>query len=332
MLSIIIARPALIERQLRKAIFVDHLSVHTGELIKSVSLGVEHAEVEQLAEQPEWPSVAEWREVGARWEKVRVCNTPRGLVIVLRLICRTARHCAFWLVYLSRRLSTRRSLYSGYLTYLWAAVRILTRVAGKLTNRLNPFAKPPPPPNPNIPHARLLAFPSLLPANPPADPHVLTIQLGSVTRTLLTGSFLISSTDRSDIEALAETRIAEQVLRVAQSSDKLLGLYNTMLRGLDAVETAWREAAKQNMIWREELETCGSQHGCECGNSDDDLRCRLSARADDAASRADIHADLLRFLVTGRSNEGVSDWLGAKLTGRVRLLCPPHCDLNFHLS
>lgn len=75
MLSIIIARPALIERQLRKAIFVDHLSVHTGELVKSVNLGVEHAEVEQLAEQPGWPSVAEWREVGARWEKLRVCNT-----------------------------------------------------------------------------------------------------------------------------------------------------------------------------------------------------------------------------------------------------------------
>jgi hypothetical protein len=115
-----------------------------------------------------------------------------------------------------------------------------------------------------------------LPANPPAEPHVLTVLVGSVTRTLLTGSFLVPSTDRSDTEALAETRIAEQVLRVAQSSDKLLGLYNTVLRGFDAVETAWREAAKQNMIWREELETCGSQHGCESGNSDDKLRCRLS--------------------------------------------------------
>jgi hypothetical protein len=76
----------------------------------------------------------------------------------------------------------------------------------------------------------------------------------------LTGSFLVSkAADR----VLAETRIAQQVLRVAHLSDRMSGLYNTVLRGMDAVEGAWRECAKQNMIWREELEGCASQHGSE---------------------------------------------------------------------
>ena len=62
---------------------------------------------------------------------------------------------------------------------------------------------------------------------------------------------------------MAEKRISEQTLRVAQLSDRLLGLYNTYLRGLDAVDVAWREVSKQNMIWREELEGCASKHGSE---------------------------------------------------------------------
>jgi hypothetical protein len=31
----------------------------------------------------------------------------------------------------------------------------------------------------------------------------------------------------------------------------------------------------------------------------------------------DVHADLFRLLMTGRSREAVSEWLGNKLTGRV---------------
>lgn len=48
---------------------------------------------------------------------------------------------------------------------------------------------------------------------------------------------------------------------------------------------------------------------------------------DAIVSKADAHADLFRFLMTGRSNEAVSEWLGAKLTGRVS------CKLLlFHVS
>lgn len=37
----------------------------------------------------------------------------------------------------------------------------------------------------------------------------------------------------------------------------------------------------------------------------------------DVVSVQDVHADLFRLLMTGRSREAVSEWLGNKLTGRV---------------
>lgn len=36
-------------------------------------------------------------------------------------------------------------------------------------------------------------------------------------------------------------------------------------------------------------------------------------------SHADVHADLFRLLVTGRAGVAVTEWLGNRLTGRVRV-------------
>ena len=35
-------------------------------------------------------------------------------------------------------------------------------------------------------------------------------------------------------------------------------------------------------------------------------------------SKVDVHADLFKLLLTGRSGVAVSEWLGNRLTGRVR--------------
>lgn len=72
MLSVILSRPALVDRQLRKAIYIEHLSVHTGELVKSVNLGLHPYEVDELSQRPAWPGHIEWRDLGSIWEEERV--------------------------------------------------------------------------------------------------------------------------------------------------------------------------------------------------------------------------------------------------------------------
>ena len=36
-----------------------------------------------------------------------------------------------------------------------------------------------------------------------------------------------------------------------------------ILRGLEAAEHAFRDGEQQTLIWREELEACAEQQGCE---------------------------------------------------------------------
>lgn len=89
--------------------------------------------------------------------------------------------------------------------------------------------------------------------------------------------------------------------------------FDTVLRGLEAIEAAWREGCKQTTIWREELEECGKLQGSESTMS----RVNRIMRLCRSVSVQDVHADLFRFLMTGRSREAISEWMGNKLTGRV---------------
>nr|ODN91736.1 hypothetical protein L203_00987 [Cryptococcus depauperatus CBS 7841] len=134
-------------------------------------------------------------------------------------------------------------------------------------------------------HPLLLTFPSLLPSNPPVPPVVLQIQTSYPSSiSLLTGTLPLS------------TRPTREVLSLAQMSDRMLVLLDTALRGFENVEAAFRECEKQTMIHREDLETSGKQQG---------------------VSIADVHADMFRFLMTGRTGVVVSEWLGSRMTPRT---------------
>lgn len=66
------SRQALVDRQLTTAIFIEHLSVHSGELAKSVNLGFSAEEVVTVSKQAGWPCDLRWTHTGADWEKPRV--------------------------------------------------------------------------------------------------------------------------------------------------------------------------------------------------------------------------------------------------------------------
>jgi hypothetical protein len=118
-------------------------------------------------------------------------------------------------------------------------------------SRLNPFAKVAAASTSKLSHTKLATFPSLLATAPPQPPHILHINLPGRKIRLLTGSFPCPDT------------IFPPYLRLSQSSNLLEGFLNTVLRGLEAMEAAWRDAYKQTMVWREELEECGKSQGSE---------------------------------------------------------------------
>lgn len=54
-----------------------------------------------------------------------------------------------------------------------------------------------------------------------------------------------------------------ELLSLAQVSDRITGLLDIVLRGLESAEAAFREGEKQTMIHREDLETCAKKQGSE---------------------------------------------------------------------
>ncbi|WWD19682.1 hypothetical protein CI109_104144 [Kwoniella shandongensis] len=219
---------------------VDHLSVHSGEVIRSIPIQVE-VDVTSL-EQGRWVDM-EWTASDSDWEKPK---NGSALMIIDSL---------------PRVTPVEPPKPANVLPFMRAAV-----VA---------------PPKPTI-HPNLLTFPALLPANPPVPPSILRI----ASTSLLTGLFPLFTTSVT----------SPATLSLAKVSNKIMGYLDVVLRGLENAEAAFREGEKQTMICREDLETCAQQQ---------------------ATTIPDVHADLFRFLMTGRSGVAVSEWLGSRLTGRT---------------
>ena len=107
--------------------------------------------------------------------------------------------------------------------------------------------------------------------------------------------------------------VDEQLLKLARTCDRLSGFLDIVLRGLESVGDAFKEGEKQTMIWREELESCGEQRGCESFKSATILM---------EASIEEVHAQLFQLLITGRASPAIAEWLGNRLTGRVSRFIP----------
>ncbi|KAK8853269.1 hypothetical protein IAR55_003972 [Kwoniella newhampshirensis] len=219
---------------------IDHLSVHTGDSIRSMPINIE-VDVVAIGE-GRWVDM-EWRDSGLDWDKPK---NGSALLIIDSL------------------------------------PRVTPVEPPKPTNVL-PFMRAAATATPKSTiHPHLLTFPALLPSNPPVPPSILHVSSSS----LLTGLFPLAT------DSIGSTTI----LYLAKVSDKIAGLFDVLLRGLESAEAAFREGEKQTMICREDLETCAQQQ---------------------ATSILDVYADLFRFLMTGRSAVAVSEWLGSRLTGRT---------------
>ncbi|WWC94956.1 hypothetical protein V866_001808 [Kwoniella sp. B9012] len=150
-------------------------------------------------------------------------------------------------------------------------------------------------PKPTI-HSSLSTFPALLPSNIPLQPDIL--QIGSSECSLLTGTFALPSNSQP----------TREILELSKISDKIVHLLNIILRGIENAEIHFREGEKQTMICREDLETCAKQQ---------------------AMSIQDVHSDLFRFLMTGRSGVAVNEWMGNRLTGRTITKWDQTLDMSF---
>ncbi|WVQ84661.1 hypothetical protein IAT38_006816 [Cryptococcus sp. DSM 104549] len=134
-------------------------------------------------------------------------------------------------------------------------------------------------------HPILQDFPSLLPSKSPIAPTMLQISTQQPSSAYLLNGTLSLASDPTPA-----------VLELAQIADQMVTLFDTVLRGLENAEAAFREGEKQTMICREDLETCAKQQ---------------------ATSIPDVHADLFRHLITGRTGIAVTEWLGNRMTGRT---------------
>lgn len=157
-----------------------------------------------------------------------------------------------------------------------------------------------------IRHSALSTFPTLLPSFAQTNPQTLhvTPPRASSSKQLLSGIYPISDVPQ------------QQSFIMAGIAHRMSEYLDAVLRGLENAQAAQKEGAKQTMIWREELETCGEQQGStpqfKCKGIS--LICIVSAK--------DVHDDLFRFLMTGRSAPAVAEWLGNRLTGRVSIRIP----------
>ncbi|OCF61367.1 hypothetical protein L486_01015 [Kwoniella mangroviensis CBS 10435] len=151
------------------------------------------------------------------------------------------------------------------------------------------------PPKPTI-HPSLSTFPALLPSTIPLQPDILHI--GSSEYSLLTGTFASPS----------DSEPSQEMMELSKISDKIVHLLDIILRGIENAEIHFREGDKQTMICREDLETCAKQQ---------------------AMSIQDVHSDLFRFLMTGRSGVAVNEWMGNRLTGRTITKWDQTLDTSF---
>ncbi|WRT70155.1 uncharacterized protein IL334_007149 [Kwoniella shivajii] len=235
---------------------IDHLSVHTGEIIRSIplhqDLGIKGYDVLGIGK---WVDM-EWRSAPTGWEE-RKNGSALGIIDSLPKV---------------------------------------TPVDPPKPPNALPFMRQTNviPPKPTL-HSTLSAFPALLPSAIPISPDILVISAFP----FLTGTFPLPP----------QTRIPTQgLLELAKASDKMVGFLDVILRGLENAEVAFREGEKQTMICREDLETCAQQQ---------------------AMSTFDVHSDLFRFLMTGRSGVAVNEWLGSRLTGRTITKWDQTMDTSF---
>lgn len=101
-------------------------------------------------------------------------------------------------------------------------------------------------------HVALATFPRLLPTFTQTRPQILSVvpPRANRERRLLSGIYPISNVPQ------------DQTLVLAGIAHRMSDYLDAVLRGLENAELAFKEGAKQTMIWREELETCGEQQGC----------------------------------------------------------------------
>lgn len=166
-------------------------------------------------------------------------------------------------------------------------------------NSINPFAIPNPADEKKKKglHEKLDGSAALLGPSALVPPNVLSISeprrgdgMPTASAHLLTGTYLLPS-------GVPDT-LPSSVLELALRADTITRLLDTVFRGIESCAAAFRDADKQTFLWRDELEICGQQQ---------------------AVSAPDVHADLFRFLMTGRPSVPVSEWLGNRLTNRVRV-------------
>ncbi|KAL1412364.1 hypothetical protein Q8F55_000108 [Vanrija albida] len=140
---------------------------------------------------------------------------------------------------------------------------------------IQPTAKAKPGANP-----KLATFPALLPSTPRVLPDVLAIsppRNAGPSASLLTGTLLLA--DGTPAPPPPST------LALAESADMLETLLDIILRGLEAAQNAFKESEKQTMIWREELETCAEQQGMSTPDVHADLfRLLMISRSGPAVS------------------------------------------------
>nr|XP_018260797.1 uncharacterized protein I303_06513 [Kwoniella dejecticola CBS 10117]OBR82955.1 hypothetical protein I303_06513 [Kwoniella dejecticola CBS 10117] len=227
---------------------IDHLSVHTGEIIRSVPFPqhLSVGEIEDLRD-GRWVDM-KWSQASHDWDPVKD-GSAIGIIDSLPTV---------------------------------------TPVAPPKPPNLLPFMQKSnkPEPKPTL-HPLLSAFPSLLPSRIPLPPNILRIS----SYPFLTGTLpLPLLNDNKD------GKPHRTILELSKVSDRMVGFLDIILRGLENAVVAFRESEKQTMICREDLETCAQQQ---------------------AMSIPDVHSDLFRFLMTGRSGVAVNEWLGSKLTGRT---------------
>ncbi|WVW86265.1 hypothetical protein I302_108307 [Kwoniella bestiolae CBS 10118] len=235
---------------------IEHLSVHTGEVIRSIPI---HLGLDDVGDRGRWVDMR-WSTSQDGWHKVK----------------------------------------NGSALSIIDSLPTVTPVdPPKPPNQL-PFMRQTklPPPKPTL-HPSLATFPALLPSTIPLQPDILQISGHS----FLTGTFALPTSSPR-----GKHRPSEGLLEMSKISDKMVYLLNIVLRGLENAEIAFREGEKQTMICREDLETCAKQQ---------------------AMSIQDVHSDLFRFLMTGRSGVAVNEWMGNRLTGRTITKWDQMLDTSF---
>jgi hypothetical protein len=104
-------------------------------------------------------------------------------------------------------------------------------------------------------HPKLSSFPTLLTFQTETTPDILYLSppCSATHHRYLTGTFPLKNVKTP----------TPSILAFAQLAERLSQYLEIVIRGLESVQHAFGEGQKQGMIWREELETCGEQQGCE---------------------------------------------------------------------